>query len=53
MLTDNEMRVLCQLPPNQSGVIVTIIIAFTLTTTLSVFETALMPLLAEADLVEN
>jgi len=52
-LTENEMRVLCQLPPNQTGVLVTLLLAYALTCTVAMFETALMPLLAEADLLDN
>jgi len=53
ILTENEMRVLCTLPPNQSGILISILIAFCLCSTLAVFETALIPLVAQADLVDN
>mmetsp|Transcript_608 Transcript_608/g.806 ORF Transcript_608/g.806 Transcript_608/m.806 type:complete len:85 (+) Transcript_608:1277-1531(+) len=47
------MRVLCQLPPNQTGILISIWMAFCLACSLAMFETALMPLLIEADLVDN
>ena len=53
VLTENEMRVLCQLSPNQSGVIISIIIAYALSSTLAMFETALMPIITQADLVDS
>ena len=53
ILTENEMRELCQLPPNQTGILISILIAYTLTSSLAVFETALMPLITEADLVDH
>ena len=53
ILTDNEMRVLCQLPPNQTGILIALLIAFTLSCSLSMFETCLMPLVTEADLIDN
>ena len=43
ILTENEMQVLCQLPPNRSGVLISIFIAYTLCSTLAMFETVLMP----------
>lgn len=49
ILTENEMRVLCTLPPNQSGILISILIAFTYCSTLSMFEIALMPLIVQAD----
>ena len=45
ILTENEMQVLCQLPPNRSGVLISIFIAYTLCSTLAMFETVLMPLI--------
>ena len=47
------MRNLCQLPPNQAGILIAIWISFCLASTLAMFETALMPLLIEADLQDN
>jgi hypothetical protein len=46
ILTENEMRVLCTLPPNQSGILISILIAFTICNTVAMFETAFMPLVA-------
>ena len=46
ILTESEMRVLCTLPPNQSGILISILIAFTICNTVAVFETAFMPLIA-------
>ena len=53
ILTENEMQVLCQLPPNRSGVLISIFIAYTLCSTLAMFETVLMPTITQADLIDN
>jgi len=53
ILTENEMRVLCQLPPNQSGIMISIFIAFAFCNALAMFETVLMPLITQADLIDN
>ena len=48
-MTENEMRVLCTLPPNQTGILVSLLVAFSMCSTLGVFEIALMPLIVQAD----
>ena len=53
VLTDNEMRVLCQLPPNQSGVLISLLMAFNLCTSLSFFEISFMPLIIQADVTDG
>ena len=52
-MTENEMRVLCALPPDQSGILISILIAFAFCSSLAVFEVALMPLITQADLIDN
>ena len=51
-LTVGEMRVLCTLPPNQIGVIVSLFIAYAFCNTLSIFETVMMPLLVNDDSID-
>ena len=53
VLTDNEMRVLCQLPPNQSGVLISLLMAFNLCTSLAFFEISFMPLIIQADVTDG
>ena len=53
ILTENEMRELCHLPSNQSGILISIMIAFTLTSGLAFFEMAFLPLITQADLLDG
>ena len=53
ILSENEMRELLKLPPNRTGILIAVFIAFCLCNTMSIFEVALMPLIAEADLQDN